>query len=89
MNNVLINKDYVFKYLSEINKINYFKETNRIYGIYSLLVELDLLVVEEDDTIEISDIAEHFISLSASDKCEYLFKGYLKSENIYELSIFG
>lgn len=86
MNNVLINKDYVFKYLSEINKINYFQETNRIYGIYSLLVELDLLVVEEDDTIEISDIAEGFISLSASDKCEYLFKGYLKSKNIYELN---
>lgn len=85
INKVLINKDYVFKYLSEINNISNFQETNRIYGIYSLLAESDLLV-ENDDIIEVSDKAEEFLELSNSDKCMQLFKCYLKSINIYELN---
>lgn len=85
MNNALINKDFVFKHLSEINNINNWQETNRIYGIYSLLTESDLLV-QEDDTIKISDIGEDFLSRSIFDTCEYFFKCYLKSKKIYELN---
>jgi len=85
MNNVLFNKDFVFKDLGEINKIHDIQDTNRIYGIYRLLVEADLLL-EDDDTIGIYDKAEEFLTFSTEEKCKYIFKHYLKSKEIYELN---
>lgn len=44
INNALNNKDFVFEELGGITGIRSIESTNRIYGIYMLLVEADLLL---------------------------------------------
>jgi len=84
IDSVLLNKDFLLKDLSGIDKIGSIEDTNRIYGILMLLVESNLLYAS-GDTMDAAEKAETFLSLRLEDKCRYLFKHYLKSRRIYEL----
>jgi len=84
IDNVISNKDFVFKEIGGIDKIRSIESSNRIYGIFMLLLESDLLLAI-GDIMNISEEAETFLGLRLEDKCRYLFNNYLKSRRIYEL----
>ena len=85
INNALNNKDFVLDYIGEIAGIRSIENTNRIYGIYMLLVESNLLY-ETNNAIQVSYHAITFLSLNLVDKCKYLLKYYLDSYKIHEVN---
>lgn len=85
IDSILSNKDFVFEHMGGIDKIRSFERTNRIYGIFMLLMESGL-TYEKGNTMGVSQEAESFLSLKLEDKCRYLFTHYLKSHRIYEIS---
>ena len=84
INSVLLNKDFVFEWLGGIDKIQSFEDTNRIYGIYMLLREAEL-ISENGGRVNSSEKAKEFLDLRIEDKCRYVFEHYMKSQRIYEL----
>ena len=85
IDSVLLNKDFVFEYIGCMDKVCSFEDTNRIYGIYMLLRESEM-ICEKDGLMSSSDKANEFLDLRIEDKCRYVFRHYLKSQRIFELS---
>lgn len=85
IDSVLLNKDFVYEEINGIDKVRSFESTNRIYAIYMLLRESDL-ICEKDGFISSSEKAEEFLNLRIEDKCISVFRHYMKSRRIYELS---
>ena len=84
IDSVLFNKDFAFEHIGGIDGIRSIESTNRIYGIYMILLESGLLYAHKG-ILNVSEKAAIYLDLKLEDKCRYLLEHYLKSHGIYEL----
>lgn len=84
IDSVLFNKDFAFEHIDGIDGIRSIESTNRIYGIYMILLESGLLYAHKG-ILNVSEKAAIYLGLKLEDKCRYLLEHYLKSHGIYEL----
>ena len=82
INDVLYNKDFILDDIGDIKDIKNIEDTNRIYAIFMIMLESNLLKIK--NKIEVTNSAGSFLADSLVKKVQFLFKNYCNSGRIFE-----
>jgi hypothetical protein len=79
IDDALVNKEVI-----TVDSIRNFQETTRIFGLYMLLLAVEV-IKQEDGVLTLTPQAVDFIKQCSVDMCGMLLEAYIVSSSIYEL----